>query len=42
VIGELWSAYSDGLIYADSPNRVVRRDGFILEVEPTNHSGPPA
>jgi membrane-bound serine protease (ClpP class) len=42
VNGELWSAYSERLIYADSPVRVLRRDGFILEVEPTNHSGPPA
>jgi membrane-bound serine protease (ClpP class) len=42
VNGELWSAYSDRLIYTDSPVRVIRRDGFILEVEPTNHSGPPA
>ncbi len=34
VSSELWSARSQQLIPAGSPVRVVRRDGFILEVEP--------
>jgi membrane-bound serine protease (ClpP class) len=34
VSSELWSARSQQLIPAGTPVRVVRRDGFILEVEP--------
>ena len=33
VAGELWSAWSPSRISAGSPVRVVRREGFILEVE---------
>jgi membrane-bound serine protease (ClpP class) len=32
---ELWSARSNVLIYEGSKVRVVKRDGFILEVEPS-------
>jgi membrane-bound serine protease (ClpP class) len=42
VAGELWSAYSENPIHAESSVRVVKREGLILEVETTNHSGSPA
>ena len=38
VAGELWSAHSQNPIQAEASIRVVRREGLILEVEPTNHS----
>jgi membrane-bound ClpP family serine protease len=31
---ELWSARSSSKIYAGSKVKVVKRDGFILDVEP--------
>jgi membrane-bound serine protease (ClpP class) len=37
VAGELWSAYSDTPIPADTPVKVVGREGFILEVQPADH-----
>ena len=33
---ELWSARSDALIPSGSKVRVIKREGFILEVEPTS------
>jgi membrane-bound serine protease (ClpP class) len=37
VAGELWSAYSDSPIPAETPVKVVGREGFILQVQPTDH-----
>ena len=41
VAGELWSAFSENPIQAESSVRIVKREGLILEVEPTNHTGSP-
>ena len=38
VAGEMWSARSEKSIPAGSSIRVVRREGFVLVVEKTNHS----
>jgi membrane-bound serine protease (ClpP class) len=42
VAGELWSAFSESPIHAESSVRIVKREGLMLKVEPTNHSGTPA
>ncbi len=38
VAGELWSARSETAIPAGSSIRVVRRDGFVIVVEPVNNT----
>jgi len=41
VLGELWSARSETPIPAGTPVRVLRREGFILDVEPLSKSNQP-